>query len=216
MKINVNKLNLNINGKQILDNVSFGIEENTFTCILGHNGSGKSSILRAIVGEIKTYLGDIKIPIKETAYLPQEIETPPFITVYDIISLGFYNRKIPTAKKNQIIDSLIKDCGISHVKQLSFEEISAGEKQRTWIAFILAQSKNIMLLDEPFSSIDINSRTDFYKLFKKIVKLGKTVIIVTHDVKMIREFCDRVILIENGKKIFEGNPAKGVSLIKKD
>ena len=189
MTISIKNLSLNFQNKKILKNVSFEIKKNTLTSLLGPNGSGKSSILKCITGEIDTYSGKItNIPIEKIAYLPQELETPPFITVKELVSLGFYNRKISKINKDKIIEKLIHDCGIDSIKNQIFENISSGEKQRTWIAFILAQSKNIILMDEPFSSIDTNSKTEFYKLFKNLADKGNTIILISHDIKIISEF----------------------------
>ena len=212
MTISIKNLSLNFQNKKILKNVSFEIKKNTLTSLLGPNGSGKSSILKCITGEIDTYSGKItNIPIEKIAYLPQELETPPFITVKELVSLGFYNRKISKINKDKIIEKLIHDCGIDSIKKQLFENISSGEKQRTWIAFILAQSKNIILMDEPFSSIDTNSKTEFYKLFKNLADKGNTIILISHDIKIISEFSEQAIFIQNGVKIFDGD-AKEIQL----
>ena len=88
MTISIKNLSLNFQNKKILKNVSFEIKKNTLTSLLGPNGSGKSSILKCITGEIDTYSGKItNIPIEKIAYLPQELETPPFITVGSIFAL---------------------------------------------------------------------------------------------------------------------------------
>ena len=130
---------------------------------------------------------------------------------YELVSLGFYNRKISKINKDKIIEKLIHDCGIDSIKNQIFENISSGEKQRTWIAFILAQSKNIILMDEPFSSIDTNSKTEFYKLFKNLADKGNTIILISHDIKIISEFSEQAIFIQNGVKIFDGD-AKEIQL----
>lgn len=212
MTISIKNLSLNFQNKKILKNVSFEIKKNTLTSLLGPNGSGKSSILKCITGEIDTYSGKItNIPIEKIAYLPQELETPPFITVKELVSLGFYNRKISKINKDKTIEKLIHDCGINSIKNQIFENISSGEKQRTWIAFILAQSKNIILMDEPFSSIDTNSKTEFYKLFKNLADKGHTIILISHDIKIISEFSEQALFIQNGVKIFDGD-AKEIQL----
>ena len=215
MNISIKNLSLNFQNKKILKNVSFEIKKNTLTSLLGPNGSGKSSILKCITGEIDTYSGKItNIPIEKIAYLPQELEIPPFITVKELVSLGFYNRKISKINKDKIIEKLIHDCGINSIKNQIFENISSGEKQRTWIAFILAQSKKIILMDEPFSSIDTNSKTEFYKLFKNLADKGNTIILISHDIKIINTFSERAIFIQNGVKIFDGDPKEMQLVIK--
>ena len=132
------------------------------------------------------------------------MESPPFLTVSDIVSLGFYNANLPKQKITFLAKQLIHKCGIKKIKNHLFENISVGEKQRTWIEFALAQSKDFILMDEPLSSVDTNSRKDFYELLKGIVDTGKTIILVSHDIEDITLYADYIVKLKNGKKTFEG------------
>ena len=86
-------------------------------------------------------------------------------------------------------------------------DISAGEKQRAWLAFALAQAKELILMDEPLAAIDIPARRSFFELLRSVVDEGKTLVLVAHDIGLVREFCDRLIFLQHGQKSFEGSPA---------
>ena len=199
MTITIKNLTVELEDIKILHNISIQIPIKSFTCILGENGAGKSTLLRVIANDISDYSGFIS-RIKETdlVYLPQNIESPPFLTVSEIVSLGFYNSKFTKQKIAHVSSELIETCGISKIKNQLFENISSGEKQRVWIAFALAQSKDFILMDEPLSSVDTDSRKGFYELLKGIVESGKTIILVSHHIEDVTIYADNIIRLEKG------------------
>jgi len=198
-------ISFNIDNVQILNNVSFNIHLNKLTSIMGPNGSGKSSLLKLITGEIQPTNGVVKpIPYNQIAYLPQAMIDPPFVTVLEIINMGMRLRKLPKDKKTEIVYAISKECGIETVLNRKFDSLSGGEKQRVWLSFCLSQNKEIILLDEPLSSIDHNSREEFYKTLHKISKTSKTLIIVTHDNQLSVKHSDQIIYINKGQIEFDG------------
>ena len=198
-------ISFNIDNQKILNNISFNIEPNKLTSIMGPNGSGKSSLLKLIIGDIKPTDGTIDpIPYDQITYLPQTMLDPPFITVLEIINMGMRLREIPKNKKTEIIYEISKECGIESLLSRQFDSLSGGEKQRAWLSFCLAQNKEIILLDEPLSSIDHNSREEFYKTLHEISKKSKTLIIVTHDNELSVKHSDQIIYIDDGKIKFNG------------
>ena len=204
MNIEAHKLSLSLNGKVILNNVTFNIPGESLITIIGPNGSGKSSLLKVLTDEIQNYTGQItKIPAKAIAYLPQSLESPPFLTIYEIVSLGFNGQKINKKTKEQHIDHLMKICGVSSLGTKNIIDVSEGEKQRTWIAFTLAQQKNIIMLDEPLSNIDEQGKKTFAKILREIADEGKTVITISHDGDFL-ESSDHIIYIEKGTISFQG------------
>ncbi len=208
MNIFVEQISLTVRNTSIIRNISFTIPDGHFTCIVGANGSGKSSIMRIISKDITNYSGFVTdIRQDQMAYLPQNIRSPLFLKTIEIVHLGFYGQKLTIHEKNLASEKLLDTFGISHIKNTSFTDISAGEKQRTWLAFALAQSKNLMLLDEPLADIDIKDRKRFYGLLRSIVDEGNTLALITHDIDLVLNFCNHMIVLEKGEKIFEGNPA---------
>ena len=174
--------------------ISFVVPEGSFTCILGPNGSGKSSILRMIAKEITDFEGTVTgINDDDISYLPQNLESPPFLNVFEIAALGFYGQTISEEEKTSRTLSLLARFGVGHLRGREFASLSSGEKQRTWLAFALAQSKSVILMDEPFSAIDLTGRKRFFQTLKDITEKNKTLVVATHDVDMANECSDKII-----------------------
>ena len=204
MNIEIKEISIQINETMILDKVSCDISNDEFTCLVGPNGSGKSTLVKSIVGEITDYQGDISnVDVTEICYLPQDIEDPPFLTVKEICKLGFYKNS-NEVDKDVFLQSLLDTCGISSISKSSFTDISTGEKQRAWLAFALAQGKDLIIMDEPLSSIDSDSRETFYSLLRDICDMGKTLLVITHDIDMARKYSDSLIVLSEGRVSFSG------------
>ncbi len=207
MNIKAENLSVRLAGTEILHSISFEIPDKSFTCVVGPNGSGKSTMLRAISKDILDYSGHITdLNNDEVAYLPQNLEAPPFLSILDVTCLGFYGKTISHEEKLEAAHALLEQCGIAAIQSRRFTDVSAGERQRTWLAFALAQSKDVILMDEPLSSIDIPSRKSFYNLLQDIVVTGKTIVVVTHDIDMAVLYSNRIICLDKGVKTFEGDP----------
>ena len=99
-------------------------------------------------------------------------------------------------------------CDVEHIKDVMFDDVSAGEMQRTWLAFALAQSTELVLLDEPLSAIDKPSKRTFFKILRDLADQKKTIVLVTHDIDLAKEFGDHLISIEYGKVSFDGSPSE--------
>jgi len=204
MNIEANKLSLSLNEAGVLNDISFNIPAKSLTTIMGPNGSGKSSLLKVLTNEIQNYTGQItKIPLKVISYLPQSLNSPPFLTIYEIVSLGCNGIKMNKKTKEQHIHHLMNICGVDSLGSKKIIDVSEGEKQRTWIAFALAQQKNAIMLDEPLSNIDEEGKKTFAKILRGLADEGKTVIIVSHDGDSL-ESSDHIIYLEKGNISFQG------------
>ena len=205
MNIETTKLTLYLNGSTVLNDVSLNIPNESVTTIVGPNGSGKSSLLEVFTGELGNFVGKLtKISRESISYLPQSLDSPPFLTLNEIISLGFYGQRIDKKIKDQHIERLMKICGIESLRTRNIIDVSEGEKQRTWLAFSLAQQKNIIMWDEPLSKIDDHGKRFFAKLIRSLADEGKTVITVSHDNESI-EYSDHIIFLEKGNLLFQGS-----------
>ena len=116
-------------------------------------------------------------------------------------------------QQNKAAEALLEICGIGHIKDQAFTNVSAGERQRTWLAFALAQSKELILMDEPLAAIDPPARRSFFKLLRSVVDQGKTLVLVTHEIDLAIEYGDHLISMRKGKNLFDGNPSQYKSLI---
>ena len=116
MNITVRDLKLSIDNIKILKGISFTIPDSGFTSIIGSNGSGKSSILRIISSDIDTYSGFVTdIAVGNITYLPQDIAPPSFLSVTEIVCLGFYGRGLTSCEKTIAVEKLLDSCGIAHI-----------------------------------------------------------------------------------------------------
>lgn len=208
MNITVQNLSIAISGVVILDDVSFQIPDQSFTCLIGPNGSGKSTLVRALAGDLDEYSGVIsKVKVNELSYLPQNLAVPPFLSVSEVVQTGFYGHSLSNKDKQLATAELLVRCGVDNISGLRFADASAGEQQRAWLAFSLAQSKDLVIMDEPLSSVDLASRKAFYQLLRGMSGNGKTLVIVTHDVDMAMNYSHRIICLDGGHKVFEGDPS---------
>ena len=208
MKIRVEQLGLIINNTPILKGISFTVPHGSFVSLVGPNGAGKSSILRVIAKDVAGYSGTVTdLRQGEFTYLPQGLMPPPFLSTIDVVKLGFYGQGLTDHEKFTESNRLLETCGIQDIWSHPFVDISAGEKQRAWLAFALAQAKELILMDEPLAAIDIPARRSFFELLRSVVDEGKTLVLVAHDIGLVREFCDRLIFLQHGQKSFEGSPA---------
>ena len=206
--LEIKNLTKSFDNKLIFKNLSINIYQGQIIGIIGEIGSGKSTLLHAISQNITNYSGDLTtLTTSEVSFLPQNLLPPLFLSLMDVVYLGLYNRELDNDRKLCEVEKLLDKCGIKSVKTRSFTEASEGEQQRAWVAFALAQSKDIILLDEPFSSIDLSSRQNFYELLHKTSQTGKTIMLVTHDIEMAIAHSDWIIRLDNGEKTFEGDPS---------
>ena len=206
----------NICVKNILENVSFNARCGSFTAILGKNGSGKTTLAKCIMGEQK-YSGNItlcgenmrnmphKIRAKRIAYLPQSLPSPN-VTVAELVEFGrapytALNKKLCDADIDAI-SKAIEFTKLTEFKERMLPTLSGGEKQRAFLAMLLAQETDILLLDEPTAYMDMSAAAEFTKLLKAS---QKTVIAIMHDISLSIKHADNVLILDEGKQIFFGS-----------
>ena len=220
--IEVQNLKVKISNKLILDGVNLNVEKGAFSVLIGANGSGKSTLLKTLCGLQKFEEGHIKIlgkNLKETeksavGYVPQsnvsEKNSP--ISVYQAVSVGRYARNGIFKKFNEsdkkIVNNAIRAAQIEHIANSPLGEISGGEAQKVSIARVLAQQPEIILLDEPQSSLDPNSQKTFLGFIEKLYSAFKfTCLMVSHDIDVIPCCCDKVFMLKDRKIILETDNA---------
>lgn len=207
--------------KQILDDFSFSINSREFLGIIGPNGSGKTTIIKILTGFLKVHSGSVKLEnknisdlshverAKQIAVVPQGVYSPLPYTVREIVEMGRVSRlsKFELFSSEDIahINEAIESVKMTEYKNKLFGHLSAGEKQRVMIATALAQNPKILFLDEPTASLDIGLSSYLMKILKKLnVERSITVVIVSHDIQLAAAYCERLVLIKNGKIIVDG------------
>ena len=183
----------------VLDNISFDIYENEFIGIIGPSGCGKSSILNILSNLDKCYVGDIKFKDSiKIGYMLQEDALFPWLTIYENAILGLKISKNTDTKNTNYVINLLKKYGLIEFKDKYPDELSGGMKQRLALIRTLATSPDILLLDEPYSALDYQTRlkvgNDVYNIIKEE---HKTAIIVTHDIAEAISMCSKIIVLSN-------------------
>lgn len=221
--LKVSQLSFSYNDKPLFENISFEIGASENVAIIGPNGSGKSTLIKLIAGILEPQNGDIRVDnkslneykrihlAKSMAYVPQNVDITFNFSVQDVVKMGRYpyseTLMLHDPEGEQVVEDAIEKMGIGPIRNRRFSEISGGEKQRAVIASALCQQADLFLLDEPTSALDFRHQQEIYKLLKHLCKdEGKTVLVVTHDINLASQFCDRLILIDEGKIVCSGIP----------
>ena len=205
---------------QILFDMNMDIYKGEFLGIVGHNGSGKSTFMKSLLGLLVPTVGDVIINNKNTretditelildiGYVFQNPDNQLFCnTVTEEIKFGLINRKI----SNDIIEKetakVLKIVALEDRKNDHPFSLSRGQRQRLAVATMLVQNPKIIMLDEPTTGLDENNLSELLKLMKEIVHdFGGTLIMVTHDMEIVAKYASRVIVINKGKIILNGTP----------
>jgi zinc transport system ATP-binding protein len=210
--ITCNEVSVKYESTLALSSCSFEIDAGNFLGIFGANGSGKSTLLKSIAGLVKPTSGSININgIKkhEIAYMAQQtyIQKDFPASVYEVALSGtlckhknfyFYSKNDKNlANKN------LELLGMESLKRKSFQELSGGQRQRVLLAKMLCAEAKLLLLDEPMSELDIAATKQLYSTLKDINSQGITIIMISHDVQTVSEFCDKILHL--GSKHFFGN-----------
>lgn len=200
-----------VENQPILKNINFKIFENEYVCIIGHNGSGKSTISKILTALLKPQHGTIKLFDQEIntsnlKYLRNNIgivfQNPDNqfvgLTARDDIAFGLENRKVPTHLMNDIIQNAAKTVEIEHLLHKEPLELSGGQKQRVAIASVLAINPNVMIFDESTSMLDPKGKLELKELMLDLKRqANKTIISITHDMEEVIN-ADKVIVLEKG------------------
>ena len=210
------------NGHKALDNASFSIPRQSITALVGINGSGKSTLFKAIMGFVKSsggrielFGGSVKDALKANlvAYVPQneESERDFPVLVKDVVMMGRYGHmgflKIPNDNDYGIVKDSLKKVGMLELENRQISELSGGQRKRVFLARALAQQSEIILMDEPFTGIDVNTEEEIMELLRAMKAEGKVMLISTHNLGSVPEFCDRTILL-NKTVLAEGETTK--------
>lgn len=209
-KLQINNLTKVYGGKTVLDNISFQIKEGEFLSILGPSGCGKTTILRILIGILPDYQGEILLHGKEIKDISpskrgmgivfQNYALFQNMTVIQNIkyALKFDNQK--KSKATEIAEKIADQMGLAEHKDKKIHKLSGGQQQRVAIARTLAMNPDIILLDEPLSALDVETRLSLRAEFKRIQEVFQTTMIyITHDQEEAFAMSDRIVVMDEGK-----------------
>lgn len=199
------------NGHTALRDASFDIPTGTITALVGVNGSGKSTLFKAIMGFVGLAKGEIAIlgqPVNAAlkknvvAYVPQseDIDWNFPVLVEDVVMMGRYGHmnmmRIAKAADHQAVAAALARVGMSDFRKRQIGELSGGQKKRVFLARALAQDGRVILLDEPFTGVDVNTEDAIVKLLRSLRDEGRVMLVSTHNLGSVPEFCDRTVLLD--------------------
>lgn len=208
-------------GAKTIDHISFSVPKGSYTVVLGHNGSGKSTIAKLIIGLLEPKTGDITVDgihldeehlydVREKVGIVFQNPDNQFIgsTVRDDIAFGLENLCVPTEDMEDIIQTYAKKVNMTEFLDHEPTKLSGGQKQRVAIAGILAMHPSIIILDEATSMLDPRGKIEINNLVHELNKTqNMTILSITHDIEEAA-LSDHVVLLDNGHIIDEGTPEK--------
>ncbi len=221
--IKVNSITTGYDDKIIIEDLSLQIKKGAITTIIGENGSGKSTLLKTIGRILKPKHGEItvndmnihKTSTKEIAkiigLLPQSPTAPSGLSVSEIVEYGRFPHKkgrgAMTAEDHKIIDWALSNTNLLEFKDRNINALSGGQRQRVWIAMVLAQQTDVILLDEPTTYLDMAYQLEVLQLVQRLNReKGITVIMVLHDINQASRFSDELVMLRDGKIVAHGDP----------
>lgn len=199
------------NGLVALDNATFAIPRGSIAALVGVNGAGKSTLFKAIMGFVPLARGEIGIlgqPVRAAlkagtvAYVPQaeEVDWTFPVLVEDVVMMGRYGRmgflRIPTAADRAAVTEALARVGMADYRHRQIGELSGGQRKRVFLARALAQDGRVILLDEPFTGVDVQTEEAIITLLSEMRAEGRVMLVSTHNLGSVPEFCDQVVLVK--------------------
>jgi len=224
--LKVENLSLSIEGKDIYKDISFCIEKGSFAVLCGRNGAGKSQLLKTIKGLIKPSKGQILINgndltrkkserLKQTALVFQDADLQSVgETVEKDIDFGPENLGWDHGKVVEHREKAIKLLELDGLRNQRPSTLSGGEKRKLAIAGVLAMNSDIILLDEPFANLDYPSTKTVLETLLRLHEQGMTLLIVTHEVEKFLAHTDKVLIMKEGKLIYDGDAKDSLDALK--
>ncbi|WP_417480639.1 manganese/iron ABC transporter ATP-binding protein [Maricaulis maris] len=199
------------NGHTALRNASFEIPRGTVTALVGVNGAGKSTLFKAIMGFVPVAMGDIQLlglSVKEAlkrnlvSYVPQseEVDWSFPVLVEDVVMMGRYGHmgflRRPSKDDHAAVEAALGRVNMLDFRHRQIGELSGGQKKRVFLARALAQDGQVILLDEPFTGVDVKTEEQIIALLRALKEEGRVMLVSTHNLGSVPEFCDRTVLVK--------------------
>lgn len=205
--------------KSVVEDVSVTIHSGQITSFIGPNGAGKSTLLSMVSRLIEADTGEILVDntvtkkmkanefSKRVSILKQSNYMNVRLTVRELVSFGRfpYSKGRLNDEDEQMVDQAIQYMGLVDMQNDYMDELSGGQRQRAFIAMVIAQDTDYILLDEPLNNLDMKHSVQIMKILRKLVdELGKTVVIVLHDINFASVYSDRIVALKDGKVVGDG------------
>lgn len=205
--------------KRVVEDVSVDIQRGQITSFIGPNGAGKSTLLSMVSRLLDADTGEVLVDksnvrgmksndfSKKVSILKQSNYMNVRLTIRELVSFGRfpYSKGRLTAEDEQMVDQAIEYMNLADMEGSYLDELSGGQRQRAFIAMVIAQDTDYILLDEPLNNLDMKHSVQIMKILRRLVdELGKTVVIVLHDINFASVYSDRIVALKNGKVVRDG------------
>jgi len=199
------------NGLTALRNATFDIPTGTITALVGVNGAGKSTLFKAIMGFVPAAKGEISVlgmPVKTAlrknivAYVPQaeDVDWSFPVLVEDVVMMGRFGHmgflRRPSQVDRDAVTSALERVNMLDYRHRQIGELSGGQRKRVFLARALAQDGRVILLDEPFTGVDVQTEDAIIRLLREMRDEGRVMLVSTHNLGSVPEFCDRTVLVK--------------------
>lgn len=199
------------NGLTALRHASFTVPRGTITALVGVNGAGKSTLFKAIMGFVQLTNGSVEIlgmPARDAlrqsmvAYVPQaeEVDWNFPVLVEDVVMMGRYGHmnflRIPSRRDHDLVTEALQRVNMLEYRKRQIGELSGGQRKRVFLARALAQEGQIILLDEPFTGVDVTTEEQIIELLKSLRDEGRVMLVSTHNLGSVPDFCDRTVFVK--------------------
>lgn len=204
-----------------LNNIDMTVTSGAVLGIVGPNGSGKSTLLRLAAGLLESNRGYVRLegkPLSELSrrhiaqilgYLPQLVPAAYDHTVEEVVAMGRFCRLLGlgfvTDTDQAVIEQCMEQTEVAALRTRPLSRLSGGERQRVMLASVLAQEPRVLLLDEPTTGLDLHHQVNFFRLLSQLAQQEMAIAVVTHDLNLAAQFCDRLMLLNRGYKVAEGS-----------
>lgn len=205
--------------KPVVDNVSVNIQSGKITSFIGPNGAGKSTLLSMVSRLLDADTGEVLLDksnvskwksdefSKRVSILKQSNYMNVRLTIRELVSFGRfpYSKGRLNAEDIKMVDKAIEYMNLADIEDSYLDELSGGQRQRAFIAMVIAQDTEYILLDEPLNNLDMKHSVQIMKILRKLVEdLGKTVVIVLHDINFASVYSDYIVALKDGRVIKDG------------
>ena len=221
----VANLELSIGETSILSNVNLKFPAGEVVGLVGHNGSGKSSLLKILARQVSPSSGTVLFENQEVqqfgdrdfaravAYLPQDLGSGADMTIRELVACGRYPWHGAlgrfTSSDEDFVNAALRTTHLEAFAERIVGTLSGGERQRAWIAMLIAQDARCLLLDEPTAALDVAHQLDVLSLVRRLAhESGRSVVVVLHDINMAARYCDRIHALRGGRVVATGRPTE--------
>jgi iron complex transport system ATP-binding protein len=220
--LRIDTARLGYDGRVVSEDLTFTVPEGEFTAIIGPNGCGKSTLLKALARTLRPMSGSVtlggadvrslrpKAVARRVAALPQHPVAPESLRVRDLVARGRHpyhsllRQWLPGDAA--IVEEAMAATGVTDQAGRLLTELSGGQRQRVWIAMVLAQRTDYVLLDEPTSFLDLAHQVELLRLCQDMRDDGRTVLAVLHDINQAARYASRLVVMHEGRIVREGTP----------